>query len=134
MHPSGLGGRKYADPNARSANGRTALHRAARAGRLQTLIQLIAQGSNIHLGDSLGEQALGMAARKGHLECVKYLIFAGADINYFPPAELAFHSETALCSAASHSNGQGENHPAIVAALLKVGADPNIGGASKRFP
>ncbi len=124
--------RGAANPNVPGADGRTALHRAAREGRVEDLKVLLENGGDVHLGDETGEQPLQMAARKGELECVKLLIQAGADVNYIPPAEKSEYSESALCSATR--KGRNEEALAIVREMLRAGADPNAASSAKRLP
>ena len=64
--------------------------------------------------------ALIAAAHRGHVEVVRMLIDAGAPLDHVN--NLGW---TALLEAVVLGNG-GRNHTAIVAALVKAGADPNI--------
>lgn len=120
------------DLNARGAKGRTALHRAAREGRVDRLKALIKAGADIHATDDSGEQALQMAARKGQLDCVKCLIDNGANVNYMPPPEKSEYSQSAICSAVRHSYHL--ESVAIIKTLLLAGADVNFIGGDRYVP
>src|SRR5690606_22166741 len=89
-----------ANVNEVDKDGRTALFRVARVGKLETLHLLLEFGANPNLTDEKDEAPLQAAARYGHLECVEALLAAGADVNHCPNPEKTDYSETALCSAA----------------------------------
>lgn len=113
---------------ARDQKGRTALHRAARVGRYESVDLLISRGADVLAQDARGEMALQMAARYGHLEVVEILLKHGSPIDYYPPPEKTDYSETALCSACR------KGQEAIAETLLQFGADPNAASASRRLP
>ena len=70
-----------ADPNA-AMSGSTALHVAARSGKLEVAKVLVAHGANVSPKEEwFLETPLMLAAAENHPEMVKYLIEAGADVN-----------------------------------------------------
>ena len=60
--------------NAVNGRGETALHRAAMAGNIETVRQLIKAGAKIDLPDGHGWTALATATDQGHLQIIKYLL------------------------------------------------------------
>ena len=73
--------------------------KAAVAGDIVNMRQLILKGADLNHQDSWGYTALIGATRQGHVECVKDLIKAGADIN-----QKGEWGNTALISAAEKGN------------------------------
>ena len=69
-----------ANLDARTADGRTALHWAAEAGNIETLRQLLTSGSDVYSTCREWETALHVATRCGHPKCVEALISAGAEL------------------------------------------------------
>jgi ankyrin repeat protein len=57
-------------------NGAVALHKAARAGHLQMVTELIAAGSPVLPTDSQGNSPLHEAAAGGHVKVLRYLLTA----------------------------------------------------------
>jgi len=58
------------------------LHRAAQAGDLRTVTNLVAQGADVNALDAMiGDAPLHWAAAAGHLDVVKFLVESGADVN-----------------------------------------------------
>ena len=55
-----------------------ALVEAAKTGNLPVVRQLLTQGENPNLADSIGRTALMKASEEGHLEVVESLLRAGA--------------------------------------------------------
>jgi hypothetical protein len=83
-----------------------ALLAAARNGDMQTVMDLVARGEDVHAED---DEALHMAALNGHLAVVEYLVDHGADIHA--------RNERALRCAAE------DGHLAVVQYLVARGAD-----------
>ncbi len=89
-----------------------ALRRAASAGDLAKVKELLAAGADVNAANTYGGTALAFAADKGHAEVVDLLLERGADVN----ATDRFYNETPLGWAAQHG------HAGIVRALLAKGA------------
>ena len=135
-----------ANVNARQGDGATALHWAAHLDDLQSAQLLIRSGARPGLADDTGatplylactnrsaamvdtllaagadanamllngETALMTCSRTGEVKAVDALLARGADVNRKEP----FRDQTALMWAAA------QKHPAVVAALVKAGAD-----------
>ncbi|MCD0451918.1 ankyrin repeat domain-containing protein [Actinocorallia sp. API 0066] len=97
-------------------SGDEALVDAARAGKLDRVSELLAEGVPPDLPDSEGTTALYAAAVAGHGEAVRALLEAGADPNR---ASLGDSDGLPLCGAACWGHDQ------TVAALLEGGAEPD---------
>ena len=62
------------DPNGVGGGGWTALHRAARSGRVRTVKHLVEKHNvDIHKRERDGKTALDLAERRGRTECAAYL-------------------------------------------------------------
>lgn len=85
--------------NARDADGRTALTRAAQMGRADVVKKLLAAGAKVNLKDRLGYTALMWAAHEGRVDAVKALRAAKAD-----PGLKALDGQTAQAMAASRGH------------------------------
>jgi uncharacterized protein len=70
-----------ADPNARSANGETALISAAYLGHVELVSLLIHAGADVNASDDDGQNVLMAAAKSGRLDIVRLLLAAGANAN-----------------------------------------------------
>ena len=57
------------------------MHTAARAGDLERVKSLLAQGISVNAPDTLGGTALHDASWAGHVSVVELLLGAGADVN-----------------------------------------------------
>ena len=68
-----------ADPNARTADGWTALHFAARGGNLPLILQLISAGADVNAATASGERPLHWAAYYGQRGAIDMLLEGGAD-------------------------------------------------------
>jgi len=68
-----------ADVNVRDYKGKTALHRAATAGFLDSMEVLLAHGAAIDAADNIGETPLLDAVRAGRVEAVALLLERGAN-------------------------------------------------------
>ncbi len=67
--------------DARDFLGQTALIRAAYAGSIADVKQLILSGANVNADDTDGETSLMNAASSGHTDCVSFLLLHGAIVN-----------------------------------------------------
>ena len=105
------------DPNAYDADGWTALHWAARAGKLETTRLLLEGGAQPDVRDRYvnGWTPLMHAAHKHQAATVQALLQAGADPNARNPIGI-----TALMLACS------EDDEDVVRVLLNAGADPRL--------
>lgn len=65
--------------DARTSQGRTALHYAASEGQGAVMHLLIDEGADVHTLDNAMQTALHIVAAQGHGTCVKMLLDAGAD-------------------------------------------------------
>jgi hypothetical protein len=93
--------------------GWTALHFAAREGRVEVVGALLGKGADPRLRTTKGERALHCAAANGHVAAVTLLLGCeGADVNAPGP-----YKATALHVAST---------PAVAEALLQAGADRSI--------
>lgn len=104
------------------------LHEAAKAGQLETVKQLLAEGADIeardNTGNTAGETPLTLAALAGEAEAVELLIGLGAAVD-----GRSIRGSTALHAAAYGG------HLDIVGLLLENGAAINDGGnKSKTTP
>ncbi len=97
-----------------------ALHRAAAAGDLAEIRQLLHAGYAISRFDEFGATPLHCAVRAEQYQAVKYLLEHQAEVN----ALNDFSRSSAIALAAEG------NDPAIVSLLLSHGADPKLIGAS----
>ena len=68
--------------NAQDANGRTALHEAARGGHSDALGVLIAAGADVNKNDEQDILSLNEAIKVGNAQAVSMLLDAGAKVNY----------------------------------------------------
>jgi ankyrin repeat protein len=103
---------------ATSSTGLTALHNAALTGQEQVAALLIQQGAEVDAVDSTKVTPLMCAALNGHTVVVNLLLAKGARVN-----AVDVYRRSALWMAA---DAQTEN-TAVVAALLRGGANVNIG-------
>ena len=111
--------------DARDANGRGALHAAARAGHAGIVNALVEAGADVRARDGEGRTPLHDAAEGGNAAVVDALHAAGAEIAAVDQAgrnALAFAALAELPSAAT------------VKRLLELGADPQLAGADGRTP
>ncbi|NTX43089.1 ankyrin repeat domain-containing protein [Burkholderia cepacia] len=76
--------------NARTANGETPLHFAARRGNARGLAMLLAHGAGVHAVDEFGLTALHHAAELGHQDVVLLLAFGGR------PDQKSYDGQTTL--------------------------------------
>lgn len=101
--------------DARDAQGRSALHEAARAGNVDILAVLLAAGADVHARDGAGRTPLFDAAAGGRLGAVDALLAAKAD----PAAEDAEGRGALAVACAGESPS-----PALLRRLVELGADP----------
>jgi ankyrin repeat protein len=137
-----------ADVNAPGADGTPALHWVVRVDDLETARLLIQAGANATMADRYGVTPISLAASNGNAAMIKLLLAAGADANSVDPT-----GETALMTAAKVGNLESvrtlldggakvdttdptfkqtalmiavrEDHPDVVALLVKRGANVN---------
>lgn len=91
---------------------------AAAAGRTDTVARLLAGGADPNERSSRGTTVLGLAARSGRVAVIEQLVRAGADLNLRDRTE----NEWTPMIHAVHTHQR-----ASVQALLRLGADPNLG-------
>jgi len=95
------------------------LVRAAVLGQADEVARLLASGADPREQTSRGFTALGLAAREGRIEVIEQLVKAGADPNIRDTNE---NEWTPLLNAVHRHKRR------AVATLLRLGADPDIGG------
>jgi hypothetical protein len=110
-----------ADPNAKDAQGETALMKAAAGGHSEVVLLLLrARTMEANETDAKGETALMKAAAAGHADVVEHLVTAtrfGGDAGPLVAVNLRDdQGETALRKARTR------NHPKVVAILERFGA------------
>ena len=103
--------------------GRTELWWAARDGRLETVVRLLAQAGNPDAVDIDGEGPLHASAGRGHVAVVELLLASGAD-----PGAKALYGMTPLHAAVD------ESQAGTALALLRKGVDVNARDAFGRTP
>jgi uncharacterized protein len=108
--------RAKADVNARNRFGSTPLYEAALAGNTGLIRRLLKAGANPNTANEGGMTPLMLVARTPNVEAAEALIKAGADVN----AKESSRGQTALILASA------QGQPAIVRALMKAKADPEI--------
>ena len=91
---------------------------AAVAGRTDTVARLLAGGADPNERSTRGTTALGLAARSGRVAVIEQLVRAGADPNLRDRTE----NEWTPMIHAVHKHQR-----ASVQALLRLGANPNLG-------
>jgi ankyrin repeat protein len=107
--------RAGADVKAANRYGVTPLYLAAQNASPEMLRLLLKSGADPNAAVNLGETALMTVARTGNVEAAKVLLDAGAKVD----AREQWHEQTALMWAAA------ERHPAMVAELIRRGAEVN---------
>ena len=95
------------------------LHRAASAGDIEQMRQLLHDGLPINAFDGLDRTPLHCAAIGGHIEAVQFLINAGADVNAHHEERIG---ETPLGEVAANCTFE------MAKVLIDAGADPTIQG------
>ena len=120
--------RTVADPEAPDRHGRTALIRAAMAGSLSTVEDLVSAGACLDALDTEGCTALIRAAIEGHADVVRALAAAGADLERATPEGRDLRGGTALRHALWKHNQAAAN------ALLEAGARGDAGSATEATP
>lgn len=106
--------------NARSAQGRSALHEAARAGHAGIATALLAAGADPAVTDADGRNALHEAARGGHLEVLGHLLDALPDSGGADAAALDAQGCNVLMLACMADR----TTPELAQRLLGLGIDP----------
>src|SRR5215471_15948326 len=137
-----------ADVNAPGSDGTPALHWVVRVDDLETARLLIQAGADAKMADRYGVTPISLAASNGNAAMIKLLLDAGADANSVDPT-----GETTLMTAAKIGDLEAvrtlldggakvdttdptfkqtalmiavrENHPEVVALLVKRGANVN---------
>ena len=111
------------------ASGRTRLHEAALKGRNSSVaVALIEAGFSSEAQDKEGNTALHLAAEHNHSGIALALIGAGASLEARTNEGLTPLHLAAIRSSSLNSRQRGAT--TIVMALLKAGADPNVGSGS----
>jgi len=95
------------------------LHRAAKAGDLPTVQELLGRGSAVNAFDELGKTPLHYAVLGEHFAVVDYLLRHGADINAHDERLIG---DTPLGEAASTCSLR------MARLLVASGADPTVRG------
>ncbi|ELR21591.1 ankyrin repeat protein [Acanthamoeba castellanii str. Neff] len=98
--------------NAQDAQGKTALHEAARWGHRHVVEFLLEQGAQVDLATTEGSTPLHLASRFGQDDVVQFLASKGADVN-----ALDQDKDTPLTMAS------GAGKVSTVRLLLSLGAD-----------
>lgn len=101
--------------NGKDAQGKTALHEAARWGHVHVVEYLVSQGADIHATTVEGSTPLHLAARFGQDNVVEWLVGHGADINCQD-----VYKDTPLIAAS------GAGKVSTCGLLLSLGADKSI--------
>jgi uncharacterized protein len=96
---------------------RAALERAARAGDVHTVDEMLGSGIDIDSVNRYGQTALMLAAHNGHLELVRFLLQQGAQRNVTAKYGL---SALMLAIVAGHEE--------VARILVRAGADLTISG------
>jgi ankyrin repeat protein len=102
------------NPNAKEADGTTALHWGVQEDRLDIVQVLINAGANVNARNEYGLTPLAWALNNGSAAMTQQLLKAGADLKA-PVPDMG----TALLAAAHTGN------PEVIKALLKAGANVN---------
>lgn len=105
-----------ADIQARTANGRTALHFASVIGRVATMEWLLQHGANINAQDKLGQTPLLLATQNDTTSAAHLLLMKGAD-----PNMANIDGETTLFYSVASPIGE-----SLLPELLAHGANPNL--------
>lgn len=135
-------------PTGKQTDPGTSFLRAARAGQLDKILQLIEQGVDINTCNANGLNALHLAAKDGHVEIVQELLARGCNVDAATKkgntalhiAALAGQEEVArlLVEKGTNVNVQSlngftplymaaqENHDAVVRFLLNKGANQGL--------
>ncbi|KAL0139532.1 ankyrin repeat-containing domain protein [Mucor lusitanicus] len=101
---------------ARDNDGRSSLHRACLANKLEKVQSLIKQGADVHAKDNEDATPLHLSCACGHVDIVKLLIDQDAIINILGTHQM----DTPLHEASRHG------HEEIVRLLIAAGADVNM--------
>jgi ankyrin repeat protein len=143
----------------RAVDGTTALHWAARADRLDTVLLLLESGADARAADRYGVTPLYLAAENGSTAVIAALLDAGAEVDLLAPigeTALMTAARTGVVDAVALLLDRGaavdardrefeqtalmlavrEAHPAVVALLLERGADVDARtrvGATPKF-
>ncbi|CAM9733023.1 unnamed protein product [Lampetra fluviatilis] len=140
--------RRRSTERRRKVDVNTSLLRAARAGNLEKVLELLKAGTDIHTTNQNGLNALHLAAKEGHVAVVKELLTRGSEVDSTTKkgntalhiASLAGQTEvvTLLTEHGADVNAQSENgftalymaaqenHVAVVTHLLGTGANQAI--------
>ncbi len=111
---------KTVDINAKDSNGRTALHRAAKANDAAAIPILLFSGADINAKDNVGKTPLHYAIQAGNSAAISVLLFIGADINAKDNAGL-----TPLHYAAQANNAAAI--PVLLSSGVDINAKDNVG-------
>jgi len=114
---------RKARPGTKEREGETPLHKAAWAGDIEWVRELLGSEADVDAGNSLGETALHYATMRGFVGIARELIAAGADAG-----AAAQDGWTVLHQAAMDGDAE------IAGLLLGAGADANATDDRGRFP
>ncbi len=150
-------GVELADPQARLADGSTALHWAVYKGDFAEVQRLLAAGADVKAVNRYGASALSLAAEAGEAGLIQLLLRAGADANATNEEGQTVLMSVArtgkveaaqvLLRAGANVNAQekwgqqtalmwaaAQRQPAMLRALLKAGARPNERSVIRNWP
>lgn len=111
--------------SSRSADGRSALHEAARAGHVEIVAALLAAGADVHARDARARTPLLDAAHGARLAALEALLAAGARVDVQDD-----QGRSALVLACLAERPP----PALLARLLALGVSPAVADAAGRRP
>lgn len=109
--------------NQRDKDGMTLVMHASASGAEKSLIQILKNGGNPHMGDMAGNKAIHWAVTMGKLRATEILLFFGAD----PMARNNAGAYPLSLAAIKSSSG-------LMARLMDYGADPNTPDGKGDFP
>ena len=112
-----------ADHTTRDSEGKTALHHAARLGKVECMVRLLERGAEVSAADNGGDTPLHVAAWSNQVGCMRVLLDRGADVN-------AVNGIGNIPIHVSAWNG----HEGCVRVLLERGAQVNALNKGRKTP